>query len=106
MAVIIGRKPGGAGGGGAPSGPAGGSLTGNYPNPGIANGAVDTGQLAEDMNSPAIQEEIDATYALARTLGIDGTPAFVIDDELIPGAVSQEHLAALIDEARTNCATC
>lgn len=71
-----------------------------------ADVGLDTGQLAEDMNSPAIQEEIDATYALARTLGIDGTPAFVIDDELIPGAVSQEHLAALIDEARTNCATC
>jgi protein-disulfide isomerase len=67
---------------------------------------LDTAQLAEDMASPEIQAEIDATYALARDLGIEGTPAFVIDDELIPGAVSQERLATLIDEARTDCATC
>jgi protein-disulfide isomerase len=67
---------------------------------------LDTGQLAADMESPEVQAEIAATYALARELGIEGTPAFVIDDELIPGAVSQERLAALIDEARTDCATC
>lgn len=67
---------------------------------------LDTQQLAVDMESPEIQAEIAATYELARDLGIEGTPAFVIDDELIPGAVSQERLAALVDEARTDCATC
>jgi len=67
---------------------------------------LDTAQLAQDMASPEIQAEIEATYALARDLGIEGTPAFVIDDELIPGAVSRERLATLIDEARTDCATC
>jgi protein-disulfide isomerase len=67
---------------------------------------LDTEQLAADMASPEIEAEIAATYALANELGIEGTPAFVVDDELIPGAVSQERLAALIDEARTNCATC
>jgi protein-disulfide isomerase len=67
---------------------------------------LDTAQLAHDMASPEIQAEIDATYALARDLGIEGTPAFVVDDELIPGAVSQERLASLIDAARTDCATC
>jgi len=58
------------------------------------------------MESPEVQAEIAATYQLARELGIEGTPAFVVDDELVPGAVSQERLAALIDEARTDCATC
>ena len=63
---------------------------------------LDTEQLAADMESPEVQAEIAATYELARSLGIEGTPAFVVGDELIPGAVSQEQLAALIDEARTD----
>jgi protein-disulfide isomerase len=73
----------------------------------VAQGVgLDTGQLAQDMELPEIKDEINATYALARELGIDGTPAFVVGEELIPGAVSEERLAALIDQARTNCATC
>ncbi len=67
---------------------------------------LDTEQLAKDMKSPEIKAEIDANYALARELGIEGTPAFVVGEQLIPGAVSQERLTALIDEARTNCVAC
>jgi protein-disulfide isomerase len=63
---------------------------------------LDTEQLATDMQSPDIQAEIGATYALARELGIEGTPAFVVGDELVPGAVSEERLASLIEAARTN----
>jgi protein-disulfide isomerase len=67
---------------------------------------LDTEQLAKDMEAPEIKAEIDANYALARELGIEGTPAFVIGEQLIPGAVSQERLTALIDETRTNCVAC
>jgi protein-disulfide isomerase len=67
---------------------------------------LDTDQLAKDMELPEIQAEITANYALARELGIEGTPAFVIGDNLVPGAVTEERLAALIDEARTNCVAC
>jgi protein-disulfide isomerase len=63
---------------------------------------LDTDQLAADMQLPEIQEELSANYALARELGIEGTPAFVVGEELIPGAVSEERLTALIEEARTN----
>jgi protein-disulfide isomerase len=67
---------------------------------------LDTDQLASDMQLPEIQAEITANYALARELGIEGTPAFVIGDNLVPGAVTEERLTALIDEARTNCVAC
>jgi len=67
---------------------------------------LDTERLASDMRSPEIEAQIQANYALAHELGIEGTPAFVVGDELIPGAVEKARLAQLIEEARTGCATC
>ncbi len=37
-------------------------------------------------DTPAIQKQISDTHALAASLGIEGTPAFIIGDQLIPGA--------------------
>jgi protein-disulfide isomerase len=51
-------------------------------------------------NSPAIGEEIGNNVALARTLGIGGTPAFVIGDQLLSGAVGYDALKAAIAQAR------
>lgn len=67
---------------------------------------LDTERLASDMQSPEIEAQLQANYALARALGIEGTPAFVIGDELIPGAVDKTRLVQLIEEARTGCVTC
>jgi protein-disulfide isomerase len=51
-------------------------------------------------NSPAIGKEIDNNLALARSLGISGTPSFVIGDQLISGAVGYEALRDAVAEAR------
>jgi protein-disulfide isomerase len=67
---------------------------------------LDSERLASDMQSPAIETRLQANLELARELGIEGTPAFVVGDELIPGAVDKTRLAQLIEEARTDCATC
>ncbi len=67
---------------------------------------LDTQRLAADMNAPEVEAQIQANYALARTLGIEGTPAFVIGDELIPGALDKTRLTELIDQARTSCVSC
>jgi protein-disulfide isomerase len=67
----------------------------------IAEGVgLDPDRLARDMESPEIQQEIERNYALANELGIEGTPAFVVGDELIPGAVDQARLKELIENAR------
>ena len=44
-------------------------------------------KLREDMKDPAIDAYLDETQQLANALGIRGTPAFVIGDTLVPGAI-------------------
>ena len=53
------------------------------------------------MEAPEVNAVLEANYALAHELGIEGTPAFVIGDQLIPGAVEKARLEHLIDEARS-----
>ena len=67
---------------------------------------MDPDRLEADMAAPEVSQAIEANFQLAGVLGIEGTPAFVIDDQLIPGAVDLARLEQLIDDARANCATC
>ena len=57
-----------------------------------ADVGLDVQRLRRDMENPAIEEYLDETIRLARTLGINGTPAFVIGDTLVPGAVDGARL--------------
>ncbi len=60
---------------------------------------LDVERLRRDMADPAIEAYLDETHRLARDLGIDGTPAFVIGEVLVPGAVGSARLKELIAEA-------
>jgi protein-disulfide isomerase len=57
---------------------------------------IDYARLRRDMEDPAIQQRLDANVALARSLRIEGTPALIIGDTLIPGAVSAAQLEQMI----------
>ena len=61
---------------------------------------LDTKRLAQDMDDPAIAAKIDQNLKLAEDLGVNGTPAFVIGDTLIPGATEPARLAELIAKQR------
>jgi protein-disulfide isomerase len=61
---------------------------------------LDLARLKADMEKPQIKNEIDRNYRLADKLNIQGTPAFVIGQKLLPGAVSVDELAATIKQAR------
>ena len=62
---------------------------------------LDMERLRRDMEDPAIAAAIAANRALARRLNITGTPAFVIGEAIIPGAVSLEELREAVAKART-----
>ena len=61
---------------------------------------LDVDRLAEDMEDPAIEAAIARNLELANALGVTGTPAFVIGDRVVPGAVDRTTLESLISRAR------
>lgn len=63
---------------------------------------LDADRLEADMDAPEISAAIEANYKLASKLGIEGTPAFVVGEELVPGAVDKSRLEELIEQARSS----
>lgn len=61
---------------------------------------LDIDQLQLDMKSKDVEDILGANMSVAQTLGINGTPAFIIDDRLIPGAVGYETLAGTVEQVR------
>ncbi len=61
---------------------------------------LDVAKLEKDMDSPDIQGAIDRNLKLAASLGVDGTPAFVIGDQFAPGALPIEQLREMVAQAR------
>ncbi len=61
---------------------------------------LDWPRLAHDMQDPSIQARIDENLRLAHALGIQGTPALVIGNDLVPGAVDLPDLRKAVAEAR------
>jgi protein-disulfide isomerase len=70
---------------------------------------LDMARLKKDMASPAVQKELDDTQALAKKLGVQGTPYFLIADRIIPGAPENllERMNKLVAEVRKEgCKVC
>jgi protein-disulfide isomerase len=56
-------------------------------------------RLEVDMANPKWQSVINRNRALARELGISGTPGFIVGNELMPGALDLNGLKELIARA-------
>jgi protein-disulfide isomerase len=60
---------------------------------------LDAKKLDADMVNPEWQTVIDRNRALAKDLGISGTPGFIVGTELVPGALDVKGLKELIARA-------
>ncbi len=60
---------------------------------------LDTKRLEADMANPKWQSVIAKNRALARELGISGTPGFIVGNELLPGWLDLNGLKELIARA-------
>jgi protein-disulfide isomerase len=65
-----------------------------------ASVGLDVALLQKDMEDPKFKQLIERNMALAGALGVRGTPAFVIGDQFVPGAVDADALKQLIADAR------
>lgn len=67
---------------------------------------LDVAKLQARMPDKAVDAVIADNLRLARSMGIDGTPAFVIGDQLIAGAIDSAGFKQAISQARASCMTC
>lgn len=62
---------------------------------------LDVARLKTDMEDPAVEKKIEQTHDLASKIGVDGTPAFIIGDKLVPGALDADGLKELVEAQRS-----
>ena len=65
-----------------------------------AQAGVDIEQLKSDMESPKTMAIIQRTREAAAALEINGTPALVVGDTVVPGAIGLDELVKLIAKER------
>ena len=61
---------------------------------------LDVDQLKQDMVSETTEKALIASANLAESLEVNGTPAFIIDGQLFPGAIGYENMLAVIADSR------
>lgn len=61
---------------------------------------MDIDQLRADMEGAEIDAHFQASSQLTQALGLNGTPAFVFEDQLVPGAIELEQMQALVEQLR------
>lgn len=61
---------------------------------------IDPIRLKETMDKPEIENMIQDNLSLANELQIKGTPAYVLEDEILPGAVNYNDLRSIINSKK------
>lgn len=61
---------------------------------------MDIDQLREDMNGAEVDAHIAVSRQLTQSLGLNGTPAFVFGDQLVPGAIELDQMKDLVASQR------
>lgn len=63
---------------------------------------LDAPRLVSDMDLADVTKTIDDNYKLAAELEVNGTPAFVIGNRIVPGAVNGAALIAMVQVERAS----
>ena len=67
---------------------------------------LDVARIEKDMSSPEVRATIEENFKLAESMGMNGTPSYVIGKQVVVGAVGLDALKEKIGYARCGKATC
>jgi protein-disulfide isomerase len=67
---------------------------------------LDTARIEKDLASPEVKATIEENFKLAESMGMNGTPSYVIGKQVVIGAVGLDSLKEKIGVARCGKATC
>jgi protein-disulfide isomerase len=67
---------------------------------------MDMARIEKDMKSPEVEKSLRQDFKLAEALGLNGTPSYVIGDNVIVGAIGLQGLQEKINSARCGKETC
>jgi protein-disulfide isomerase len=67
---------------------------------------IDRKRIETELASPEIGAALEEVYTLANSLGLTGTPSYVVGQTIVPGAIGHERLKQRISEARCGQTTC
>jgi protein-disulfide isomerase len=67
---------------------------------------LDIARLEKDMATPEVRATIEENFKLAESMGMNGTPSYVIGKQVVVGAVGMEALREKINNARCGKTAC
>lgn len=67
---------------------------------------LDMARIEKDMTSPEVRATLQENLALAESMGMNGTPSYVIGDKVVVGAIGLERLKQAIATARCGTTSC
>jgi len=67
---------------------------------------LDVARIEKDMASPEVKATIEENFKLAESMGMNGTPSYVIGKQVVVGAIGLDGLKEKIGVARCGKATC
>jgi protein-disulfide isomerase len=67
---------------------------------------MDMKRLDADLASDEIKGSLEESLKLAETLGLNGTPSYIIGNDVVIGAVGLDALRVKVSTARCGKATC
>ena len=61
---------------------------------------LDTEKMKKDIAGGKIEKDLEKVMAVAREIGVSGTPAFIVGSTFIPGYVGEDGLKQAIEDER------